>query len=156
MAKRQKLWAKNERLNLLVKLGNKCIICRYGRKKYLEFDCIIPQGDKHHKMSTDQRICFYRKQHKLNNVQILCKKCHIKKTLLEIDEIMKKLTDEQITRLFTCLKTMTENADKAKLMNNQQLKKYIINSDIYGKLKINTMDIAVIEEVLERLYPEPI
>lgn len=48
-------------------------------KGQITFDCIIPQGDKHHRGSTDQRMSFYIKQIKLNNIQLLCEKHNAQK-----------------------------------------------------------------------------
>lgn len=75
MGKRHKEWARNARRDLIQVLGSECLAC--GSSELLHFDCITPQGDQHHRMSTDQRMCFYRKQHRIyNNVQLLCGKCH--------------------------------------------------------------------------------
>lgn len=63
------------------------------------------------------------------------------------------LTDQQLNNLFNTLCAMYDNAEKVKKMSNRELKDYIINSDIYGKLNITSFEIAVLEEVLERLYP---
>lgn len=71
MAKRQKVWAAKARDALAAKLGGKCVKC--GTTEKLTFDCIIPQGDEHHKMSFDRRISFYRAQDKIGNLQLLCK-----------------------------------------------------------------------------------
>jgi len=82
MAARQKEWARNARARLLAALGNLCAEC--GVTENLEFDCILPQGDAHHKFDTSARMSFYRKQHAAHNIQILCAKCHIKKSHQEI------------------------------------------------------------------------
>lgn len=59
-------------------LGNRCAWCEDTEK--LTFDCIIPRGDGHHRGSTDQRMCFYRKEHRdHDNVQILCHRCNSRK-----------------------------------------------------------------------------
>src|SRR6266550_2454832 len=82
MSKRVKEWARRARADLTIILGGKCVAC--GKKDTLELDCIVPQGDVHHKMSTDQRMTFYRKQHRERaNVQLLCSKCHAKKSALD-------------------------------------------------------------------------
>jgi hypothetical protein len=47
-----------------------------GTSEALTFDCIVPQGDSHHRGSTDQRICFYRSEMRLGNVQLLCLSCN--------------------------------------------------------------------------------
>lgn len=78
MAKRQKEWARKARFTLMFLLGGCCKEC--GSDKDLEFDCKEPRGDEHHKMDTSARICFYRRQHREGNLQILCEPCHNKKT----------------------------------------------------------------------------
>src|SRR6266850_1261106 len=78
MGQRQKEWAKRARAALVQELGGCCVDCGSTRK--LEFDCEIPQGDKHHKMDTSARICFYRKQHSNGNVRLRCKTDHRIKT----------------------------------------------------------------------------
>ncbi len=76
MAKYHKQWARNARFLLTFELGGQCFRC--GTDKDLDFDCIVPQGDRHHKMDTSARMSFYRRQHRENkNVQLLCRtKCH--------------------------------------------------------------------------------
>lgn len=71
MSARGRDWAKRSKAALLEELGGKCVEC--GMSDKLEFDCIIPCGHDHHKGSTQQRICFYRRQHyQFKNIQILC------------------------------------------------------------------------------------
>lgn len=82
MAKYQKQWAKKQRAQMYQLLGWVCKMCDKEKRK-MEFDCIIPQGDRHHRMDTSARICFYRKQYQANNLQLLCRQCHIKKTKKE-------------------------------------------------------------------------
>jgi len=74
MSKRQKRWAKCERARLIFILGGCCANC--GKQSDLEFDCISPTGHDHHTGSTDQRMCFYRKQYAIGNLQVLCGKCN--------------------------------------------------------------------------------
>jgi 5-methylcytosine-specific restriction endonuclease McrA len=88
MAKRQKQWAINARFTLTFVLGGQCAC---GETKELDFDCIEPQGDRHHKMDTSARMSFYRKQHKNKNLQLLCKQCHKKKNK---DDELKRLENE--------------------------------------------------------------
>ncbi len=66
-------------------LGSYCNQC--SSEQDLEFDCIIPQGDAHHKYDTSHRMCFYFKQYRNNNLQLLCSKCHSKKTQIEQETI---------------------------------------------------------------------
>ncbi len=73
----QKEWARRKRAELMAELGNRCAWC--GEIEGLTFDCIVPTGHNHHRGSTDQRMCFYRKQHAAGNVQILCHSCNSSK-----------------------------------------------------------------------------
>lgn len=85
MAKHQKEWARQARFTLTFLMGG---ACRCGEDKDLDFDCITPQGDTHHKMDTSARMSFYRKQHKEKNLQLLCKQCHKQKN--KEDEIKRR------------------------------------------------------------------
>ena len=88
MGLRQKEWATKKRLELKLMLGNRCAVCKRtttSKKFPLEFDCIHPQGDEHHKMDSSARASFYFKQFREFNLQLLCKSCHIKKTSQERD-----------------------------------------------------------------------
>jgi len=63
-------------------LGGKCVKC--GTRDKLTFDCIIPQGDKHHKKDSSVRMSFYRWQHfNFGNIQILCEKHNALKSLTD-------------------------------------------------------------------------
>lgn len=81
MGKHQKARAKARRIELMMLLGYQCAKC--GAEEELEFDCIKPQGDSHHRYDTSQRMCFYFKQYRQGNLQILCSSCHRKKTVEE-------------------------------------------------------------------------
>lgn len=81
MAKRQKAWARKARVTLLCILGKICRHC--GSTNDLEFDCIVAQGDEHHKMDTSARMSFYHREYRKNNLQVLCDKCHRAKTTKE-------------------------------------------------------------------------
>jgi 5-methylcytosine-specific restriction endonuclease McrA len=78
MSKATKLWAKRRRTEQIAELGGCCAVC--GTKDELQRDCIVPQGDEHHRMSTDARTSFYNRQMKWGNVQLLCPSCHATKT----------------------------------------------------------------------------
>lgn len=83
MSKRHKAWARAQRAILLEQLGGKCVEC--GTTENLTFDCIEPQGDRHHKLDTSARMSFYRRQLWLNNLQVLCQKHNSKKAAREPD-----------------------------------------------------------------------
>lgn len=74
MGARQKEWARKARKTLRATLGNKCALC--GTTRRLEFDCIIPQGDAHHKFDTSARMSFYRQQFREGNLRLLCQRCN--------------------------------------------------------------------------------
>lgn len=74
MAKRQKEWARTARRHLLTQLGGKCSTC--GATDNLEFDCVRPMGDRHHRGSTDERMSFYNRMARANNLQVLCARCN--------------------------------------------------------------------------------
>lgn len=79
MGKKHKARARQRRFELMFELGGVCKHC--GGSKNLEFDCIIPCGDGHHRMDTSHRMSFYYQQHRLRNLQILCRRCNNKKSV---------------------------------------------------------------------------
>jgi len=74
MGVRQKAWARNAREQLFETLGRACVFC--GATEQLQFDCIRPLGDAHHKLEFSARICFYRGQLEQGNLQVLCARCN--------------------------------------------------------------------------------
>lgn len=78
MATRQTIWAQRKRRWLLAVLGGRCVHC--GCADNLTFDCITATGDKHHKMSSAQRMTFYTRQAAMGNLQVLCFECNCKKS----------------------------------------------------------------------------
>jgi hypothetical protein len=58
MGRAEKEWARRKRVELMTLLGNVCAHC--GTDEKLEFDCIFPRGDRHHRGDASQRMCFYR------------------------------------------------------------------------------------------------
>ena len=74
MGKAEKEWARRKRRELMALLGEVCAHC--GTNENLEFDCIRPQGDRHHRGDASQRMCFYRRQFRLGNLQVLCGVCN--------------------------------------------------------------------------------
>jgi len=82
MGMRQRKWARKAAKRLKLVLGY-CCACGCGRFQRLQFDCIIPQGDRHHKIEFSWRISFYRRQAKQGNLQLLAEPCHITKTKTE-------------------------------------------------------------------------
>lgn len=98
MSKRVKTWARKKLDSFTFALGACCILCGEDDQDELEKDCIIPRGDEHHKMSTDQRATFYWRELLQDNLQLLCKECHAAKTKKErkiLDE-HQPITDDNI------------------------------------------------------------
>lgn len=87
MSKKEKARGRRRRKELLEVLGNKCAWC--GTTHNLEFDCIIPQGGKHHRMDAAVRMDFYWRQHHKGNIQILCKKDNHDKSVADADFLQK-------------------------------------------------------------------
>ena len=81
MASRQVIWARRVKQELREIMGERCRRC--GATEELEFDCIEPQGHHHHQVGTVGRATFYRLQHKIGNLQLLCPDCHSIKTLAD-------------------------------------------------------------------------
>ncbi len=77
MSRAAKDWAKRKRRELMELLGNVCAHC--GTDENLEFDCISPRGDAHHRGEASQRMCFYRRQFREGNLQVLCSVCNGRK-----------------------------------------------------------------------------
>lgn len=77
MGKRQKEWASRVRNSIFNVLGRLCVKC--GCDTNLEFDVIVPFNNDHHNYDWSKRMTFYRRQLKLNNLQVLCNKCNSKK-----------------------------------------------------------------------------
>lgn len=100
MAKYQKERARILRAFFMELLGNCCARCgvtpdelskkKRPRDRVLTFDCIIPCGDKHHRMDTSARMSFYRKQLREGNLQLLCAPCNTTKAHTEDREHYRK------------------------------------------------------------------
>lgn len=86
---RYRAWAIRALGNLRLALGATCAYC--GATDDLQFDCIIPQGDKHHRWETNRRACFYRRQFAANNLQLLCADCHGIKSATEQGWVTKQM-----------------------------------------------------------------
>lgn len=85
MAKRQKQWAARATLALRIALGSHCAHCGISSQASpLEFDCIRPQGHRHHALDYSARLSFYRAQHQALNLQLLCPRCHSLKSAQEL------------------------------------------------------------------------
>jgi len=75
------IYIRKRRAQLLCLLGDRCAWC--GSVDDLEVDCIEPQGHEHHTCGPYSRLKFYLRQLDLRNVQLLCARCHAKKTALD-------------------------------------------------------------------------
>lgn len=75
MALRQRDWARRVRGQLRADLGGKCDNCPATDR--LQFDCIIPQGKRHHRqMNWESRMIFYRRMLAAGNLRLLCRDCN--------------------------------------------------------------------------------
>lgn len=61
-------------MRLRAALGNVCSRCPAVHD--LDFHCIVPQGQDHHKLESSMRASFYLRQARMGNLQLMCKKCH--------------------------------------------------------------------------------
>lgn len=77
MSTRRTQWAIRKREWLTAALGGRCVICSVP--VCLTFDCIVPTGDRHHRMSQVQRMSYYMHQARMGNLQLLCSACNSKK-----------------------------------------------------------------------------
>lgn len=83
MGARQKRWARKARAELMQKHGDRCAHCGVfswatDEAKPLEFHCISPRGDAHHRLDFERRTSFYRREHEAGNLLLLCQPCHAK------------------------------------------------------------------------------
>lgn len=79
---RQRQWAKRVLRSLRFKLGQRCAWCSSTRD--LQFDCIAPEGDAHHRWETNRRAVFYRRLDARHGLQLLCRRCHTRKTCAQL------------------------------------------------------------------------
>lgn len=63
---------------LMLALGEVCSVCE--TKENLTFDCIVPTGHQHHRMSSVARAYYYQGQFRMGNLQVLCATCNRKKS----------------------------------------------------------------------------
>lgn len=68
---------------LFASLGRFCAHC--GSEDQLEFDVLEPMGDRHHRMNALDRAYFYRKQHAIGNLQVLCGPCNRWKGSMDLE-----------------------------------------------------------------------
>lgn len=110
MAKRHKIRAIHVRAQLTVLLGSACAEC--GTKKDLEFDCIEPQGDAHHRLDTDRRMKFYCIEFALSNLQLLCGHCNARKgnRIIQALKSRRFVTPKEIAKNLNWLKTFVPAA----------------------------------------------
>ena len=114
MARRQVRWAKTALHRLKIALGARCNRC--GSVVDLQFDCIVPQGHKHHSVGLTARACFYRKMARLGNLQLLCERCHVSKTADDLG-YSKGIISERITVLCP-VNSVNNNASPYETTNN--------------------------------------
>jgi len=79
VGQRQRIWAARARDALRFALGQRCAWCD-RRTSTLEFDVIDSSDETHHRFEWSARISFYRKMNARGNLQLLCKRCHGRKS----------------------------------------------------------------------------
>lgn len=89
MSRKNKKNAKAARERLRARLGNRCAHCGATGGR-LDFDCIEtrdvrrPDGRlRHHTMDISAQMCFWHRQERDKNLQLLCASCHGKKSAAE-------------------------------------------------------------------------
>ncbi len=80
-------WARRALEALKEALGGKCSVPGCSTGADLEFDCIIPQGHKHHSAGVKRLACFYRKQAAVGNLQLLCRVHHEQKSVKDAKQL---------------------------------------------------------------------
>ena|SRR5438552_1668934 len=90
MGARQRVWGRNVMKKLRQLLSNKCRKC--GAENNLEFDCIVPRGHQHHMLAIPSRATFYRREMEAGNLQLLCEKCHNKKSAADLAKSASTIT----------------------------------------------------------------
>lgn len=74
----RKQWIRRWRSYLRRQLGARCSWCQSTRK--LEFDVLDSSDETHHRYEHSWRISFYRRMFANHNLQLLCDKCHGRKS----------------------------------------------------------------------------
>ena len=74
---RSVVWSRAKRADLMRILKPVCKRC--GATACLTFDCIVPKGGYHHKLSSVARMTFYVRQFRAGNLQVLCHDCNSRK-----------------------------------------------------------------------------
>ena len=69
-----RVWERRWRKRLLGELGGRCVFC--GTTQDLTLDCIDPRPRHAVNANYRGRICFYRREMREGNVQILCRHCN--------------------------------------------------------------------------------
>jgi hypothetical protein len=71
---RQRAWADRWRVRITLSLGGRCIDCMTTRD--LTFDVREPVPEEHHGLEKSVRMSFYRKQWRMGNLCLRCRKCN--------------------------------------------------------------------------------
>lgn len=74
MSKATKSWAKAARIELIVSRGGACERCKALQN--LTIHVLARSDQRHHGMDPSARICYYRKEARAGNIQVLCQACH--------------------------------------------------------------------------------
>lgn len=104
---RQTRWAREKRAWMMAVLGGKCVRCALTTN--LTFDCIRPTGDRHHRMSSVQRVTYYMRQMRAGNLQVLCHACNSAKGATHQDAYRLTVSPDGVARLVSLpLRTHTD------------------------------------------------
>lgn len=74
MGARQRAWASAWRVRITLSLGGKCIDCMTTQD--LTFDVREPVGEPHHTLESSARMSFYRRQWRMGNLCLRCRRCN--------------------------------------------------------------------------------
>ena len=84
-------WARKTRDTLIAQMGSRCSKCKGA--KCLTFDHIESIGWEPHTVSWSQRMTEYKRAHAKGNLQLLCIRCHGKKSAKEPETPSAKETE---------------------------------------------------------------
>lgn len=91
MAKRNKLWAKKKRAEIVRALGGKCKVC--GATEELEIHHIFGRKYDLELIGSDSRVSRYIKELRAGLIDVLCRSCNAKIGMPEPEETLFESSD---------------------------------------------------------------